>query len=90
MSRSRRRRPRLRGYRYLYDPVQRRLYVCGSCFGEDKYSIGSMIRQRTTAWDLDAVVYTDVGCTRIIRGRVLELLVEINIFWLGFPPGRSG
>jgi hypothetical protein len=83
-------RSRRRGYHYLYDPVLRRLYVSGSCFGRDRDSIGSLIRQRTTAWDLDAVVYVDVGCTRIIRGRVLELLVEINIFWLGFPPGRSG
>jgi hypothetical protein len=83
MSRSRRRRPRLRGYHYLYDPVLRRLYVIGSCFGRDRDSIGSLIRQRTIAWDLDTVVYTDVGCTRIIRGRVLELLVEINIFWPG-------
>jgi hypothetical protein len=82
-----RQRPRLRGFHYLYDPVQKRLHVRGSCFEYHRDSIGSLIRQRPAFADLDAVVYSDVGCTRIIRGRVLGLLVEINPFWPGV---RSG
>jgi hypothetical protein len=77
------RRPRLRGFHYLYDPVQKRLHIHGSHSLSDLDSIASMIRQRVIASDLDAVIYRDVDCIRIIRGRVLGLLVEIDPFWPG-------
>lgn len=69
-------RPRPRGYYSQYDSTQKRLYIRGSCFRCDQYSIASMIRQRAIAPDLDAVVYMDVGFTRIVRGRVLGRLID--------------
>jgi hypothetical protein len=68
--------PKPLGYYFRYDSARKRLHIHGSHSLSNLDSIASMIRQRMIASDLDAVIYRDVDCIRIIRGRVLELLIE--------------
>lgn len=72
------RHPKLIGYYFRYDRAQKRLHIHGSHSLSDLDSIASLIRRRVLAPDLDAVIYTDVGFIRIIRGRLLERLIESN------------
>jgi hypothetical protein len=81
--------PKPLGYYFRYDKAQKRLHIHGSNSLSNLDSIASMVRQRMLAPDLDAVIYTDVDCIRIIRGRVLGRLLESasSSWWPGIPSG---